>query len=201
MAEWINIFILGFFFSFLGSIPPGTINLSVLQLGLNNQIRGALFFSLAAIFVEFFYAWIAVEFQIFLTENTSITQNFQFIAGAAMFILGLINLSRKRSPQTGKFGEGRVNFWKGFIVSVLNPLAIPFWVAVTAYLQSEAFITLSSNYRILIYVTGICGGTFALLMLVGVLSRRFLIVFQNSLLVYKLPGLIFIGMGVYTFWS
>jgi len=201
MPDIILILTLGFVFSFLGSIPPGTINISVLQLGLNHQMRGALFFTLAATTVEFFYAWIAVKFQIFLTESTAITQNFQFIAGAAMFVLGLINLSRKPSRQAGKFGEGRVNFGKGLVVSLLNPLAIPFWVAVTAYLQSEGFILLSSNSRILVYVLGICAGTFALLVLVAILSKKFLLIFQNSLLVYKLPGFIFIGMGLYTFWS
>ena len=84
----LQVFLVGFLFSFLGSIPPGTINLSVLQLGLQNQLRGALFFTLAATGVEFVYASLAVEFQIFITSNTSITENFQIISALAMMALG-----------------------------------------------------------------------------------------------------------------
>jgi len=197
----LQVFLVGFFFSFLGSIPPGTINLSVLQLGLQNQLRGALFFSLAATAVEFVYASLAVEFQIFLTNNTSITENFQIISALALMALGIINLSKKRLQEPSQLGQGRRNFKKGLLISAANPLAVPFWVAVTAYLQNHQFIVLTSPYLFWGYVLGICLGTLVLLLLVAQLAQKFRNLFQNNLLVNKLPGLIFVGMGLYTFWS
>jgi len=53
MMHLFQIFMVGLIFSFLGSIPPGTINLSVMQLGLKKQMQGALLFTLAAVLVEF----------------------------------------------------------------------------------------------------------------------------------------------------
>ena len=192
--------LVGFFFSFLGSIPPGTINLSVLQLGLRNQMRGVLFFSLAAVLVEFVYASLAVEFQMFITENTSLTENFQIISALAMIALGAINLGRSRNRPTINIKQGRRAFRDGFLISAVNPLAIPFWVAVTAYLQNHNFVALQGSLSFWSYIVGICLGTLALLLLVGQMARKFQR-FQHSLVVHKLPGLIFVGMGLYTFWA
>jgi len=197
----LQVFLVGLLFSFLGSIPPGTINLSVIQLGLQNQLRGALSFALAATAVEFVYASLAVEFQIFITSNTSITENFQIISALAMMALGIINLSKKRLHEPPQLGQGHRNFKKGLLISVANPLAVPFWVAVTAYLQNHQFIVLTSPYLFWGYLLGISLGTLVLLLLVTQLAQKFRNLFQNNLLVNKLPGLIFVGMGLYTFWS
>jgi len=192
--------VVGFAFSFLGSIPPGTINLCVLQLGLQNQMRGVLFFSLAATAVEFIYASLAVEFQMFLSQSTSITDNFQIITALAMIALGAINLSRGSKHKKVQVGQGRRSFRNGVIISAVNPLAIPFWVAVTAYLQNHHLVTLNTSASFWSYIVGICLGTLILLLMVGQMAQRFQH-FQGNLLVNKLPGLIFVGMGVYTFWS
>lgn len=190
----------GFVFSFLGSIPPGTINLSVLQLGLKDRMRGVLFFSLAATTVEFVYASLAVEFQLFLVENTSLTENFKIISALAMIALGVIHLSNNPKRQAIKFKEGRTSFRNGVIISALNPLAIPFWVAVTAYLQNQGILLLGSAPSFWAYIVGICLGTLGLLLLVGHMAQKFQN-FQDNVLVNKLPGLIFLGLGLYTFWS
>jgi len=192
--------VVGFVFSFLGSIPPGTINLSVLQLGLKNQMLGVLFFSLAAVAVEFVYASLAVEFQLFLIENTSLTENLQIISALAMIALGVIHLSNKPRGQPIEFKQGRTNFRNGVIISAVNPLAIPFWVAVTAYLQNQGLLVLGSASNFWSYIVGICLGTLMLLVFVGQMAQKFQN-FQNNLVVNKLPGVIFLGLGLYTFWS
>ena len=51
----VQVFIAGLIFSFLGSIPPGTMNLAVLQLGLEQKIKTALRFSLAVAIIEYPY--------------------------------------------------------------------------------------------------------------------------------------------------
>jgi len=198
--EIIYIFFIGMLFSFLGSIPPGTINLSVMQLGVNGQMRGAWFFIIATVIIEFVYAAIAVKFQIFLTKNTLITEHFQIISGLALLTLGFINLSKntsKREINTQK--QGRKNFRKGFIISLANPLNIPFWLVVTAFLQNKHIIALSGPLNFWSYIFGITLGTFLLLWLVANLSSRLEGFFRNSLLVYKLPGLILVCLGLYSF--
>ncbi len=163
-------------------------------------MRGVFFFSLAATTVEFVYASLAVEFQLFLTQNTSLTDNFQIISALAMITLGVINLSARPRKRPIAIQEGRRSFRNGVIISAVNPLAIPFWVAVTAYLQNHGMLILSASENFWSYIVGICLGTLVLLLIVGNLAQNFQ-KFQNNLVVTKLPGLIFVGLGLYTFWA
>ncbi|HTL08581.1 MAG TPA: hypothetical protein VL307_10005, partial [Chitinophagaceae bacterium] len=56
-------FFFSFFFSFTGSLTPGTINLSSVQLGLDKKPHIAWRLALAAAMVEYMYAWVAVKFE------------------------------------------------------------------------------------------------------------------------------------------
>ena len=84
----IQVFIVGLIFSFVGSIPPGTLNILVLQLGLENKVRAALRFALAVALVEYPYAWIAVMFEDWLTSSPAVTQNFQLTGALVMTAIG-----------------------------------------------------------------------------------------------------------------
>ena len=48
----VQVFFIGLVASFLGSIPPGTLNILVLQLGLDNKLKAALRFALAVALIE-----------------------------------------------------------------------------------------------------------------------------------------------------
>jgi len=63
---------------------------------------------------------------------------------------------------------------KGVLIGLTNPLAIPFWLAVTAYLQSMDWLSLPAN-SYLIYLAGISSGKFLLLMLLTVFGLSFLL--------------------------
>lgn len=199
--SFISIFVIGFFFSFIGSIPPGSINISVMQLAMRNKKAAALYFAMAAALVEFVYAGLAVKFQMFLTENTSISSYFSIVSGAVLLILGILNLIKRGNQQPDSQGKERMaGFKKGILISMANPLAIPFWLAVTAYLQSMGWLTLNEgNY--LVYVAGISSGTFILLGVVTWLGARFAFIQHNDFIVYRVPGLIFLSMGIYTFYT
>ncbi|UXP32997.1 LysE family transporter [Reichenbachiella agarivorans] len=199
----IGMFLVALVFSFVGSIPPGTINLSVMQLAMLGKKSGALSFALAASVVEFVYAGLAVRFQIFLTENLEIANWFTWISGSVLIILGIYNLIKrpKRKDKTEPnqaTGEKRSGFLRGVLVALANPLAIPYWLAVTAYLQSMGWVTLTDS-NFLIYVAGVSTGTFLLLVSVIYLGSRFTAIQNNTFLLYRVPGIIFILMGVWTF--
>ena len=199
--SWLILFGAGFFFSFIGSIPPGSINISALQYALEKRIRAAYTFAVAAAATEYLYAAIAVRFQIYLTESADISQYFQMITGSVLILLGVLNLFKKsRKTKVKNIGEKRNAFKKGILLSLANPLAIPFWLMVTAYLQSMGWIVLSDK-NFWIYVTGISVGTFCLLATVINLGARFNTIQGNNFLIYRVPGLIFIGMGIWSFVS
>ena len=77
-------FFIGALFSFLGSIPPGTLNLSVLQLGLENKVGTALRFASAVAIVEYPYTWIGVQFQYWITSSPMVIENFQLITAVVI---------------------------------------------------------------------------------------------------------------------
>jgi threonine/homoserine/homoserine lactone efflux protein len=197
-----QVFIIAFVVSYLGSIPPGTINITSMQLSVQNHRRAAFFFALAASITEFIYAGVTVRLQIFLSEKPFFTEYFQIITALAMLALGVANLLTKTNSQSllSKTTElkGRNGFKRGVILGVLNPLTIPFWLAVTAYLQNHRLISLS-GVNFWLYLSGISIGTFALLLTVNRLGARFTNIADNQLLVHRLPGIIFILLGLYNF--
>lgn len=193
----LSTFLVGVFFSYLGSIPPGMINISVLQLSMQNKKAAALSFTIACVVVEFFYAAIAVRFQMFLTDNTSITDYFQLITAVVLISLGIVNLIKKEKTLVPKKGEKRNSFRKGALISLANPLAIPFWLAVTIYLQSMDWVYLEGA-SFWWYIAGISSGTFLLLLTIILLASKYSLILNNHFIVNKIPGLIFIGMGLWS---
>lgn len=195
----VSSFFIALVFSFVGSIPPGSINISVMQYAMQNKKSAALAFALAASLVEFVYAGFAVKFQILLTENTSFSGVFQIISCVVLIILGIYNLLKKDIPvpQTEP-GEKRNGFKKGALIAMANPLAIPFWLAVTSYLQGMNWVVLNDG-NFLVYVAGISTGTFLLLALVTWLGAKFSAIQHNRFVIYRIPGITFILMGIYTF--
>jgi threonine/homoserine/homoserine lactone efflux protein len=191
-------FSVAFFFSFIGTIPPGSINLTVLQLGLHHKMNIAWRFALTVSIVEYPYAWLAIKFERYITASPMVVANFQLLAAIVMLVLGIFNLWT--SQRTGKVIEKfhQSGFRKGLILSILNPLAIPFWIGVTAYLQSIKLIALSSTASLHAYLFGVSAGTLCLLILLAYLARRVVSQFRQQNAFSKLvPGATMIALGLY----
>lgn len=199
MNESIIAFLAAFTVSFLGSIPPGTINITVMQLSIHKKYRGAFFFGLAAALVEFIYAGFTVKFQQYLVSQPELHGYLKLFTAIILFILGVINILSKTSSKSiiiPSDQRGRSGFKRGLIIGALNPLTVPFWLVVTAYLETNGFIsTQDSNFWF--YLIGISSGTFTLLLSVRWLGKSFATVADNQFLVHKVPGLVFIGMALY----
>lgn len=191
----LQVFIVGLALSFVGSIPPGTLNVQVLQLGLENKVRKALGFALAVAIVEYPYAWIAVVFEHWLTSSPGLTKNFQLTGAVVMTLIGGINLWSARRPSsfTRKFNES--GFGRGLILSLLNPQAIPYWIAVTAYLKFEGWIVLNSSWLIHSYVLGTSVGVMILLSILALMSQKVSGVFQQSKILRMVPGIVLLVLG------
>lgn len=198
---YVQVFLMGFFFSFIGSIPPGTLNLTVLQLGLEEKIKIALRFALAVAIIEYPYAWIGVQFEYLISTSPVVVENFQLIAALVMTTLGVINLLPSRTP-TGfvkKFNES--GFRRGIVLSILNPMAIPYWMGFTAYLKAQGWIDLGTPGLLHSYVLGTAVGAMALLSLLIFFARRLAPYVQGSKWIKIIPGLVLLGLGLYAFWK
>lgn len=198
---YVLVFVVGAAFSFIGSIPPGTLNLCVLQLGLENRVATALRFSLAVAIIEYPYAWIAILFENWITASPAITENFQLITAVVMLVLGVLNIwtAKKPSPMVEKFNAS--GFRRGLVLSILNPMAIPFWIAVTAYLKAQHWIDLSSQGLVHSYVFGTSIGVLILLTIFALLAKKLSVYVKNSQLVQLIPGITLLALGGYAFYQ
>lgn len=192
-------FLLSLSFSFIGTIPPGTINLSIIQLGLEKRINTAWRFGIAASIVEYPYAWLAVKFENLITASPLITQNIQLITAVVMLTVGALTLwsADKPSDLGEKFKAS--GFRRGALLGILNPLALPFWVGTTAYLRGQHWIDLSSTLSLHCYLLGASLGALAVFMIFAYLAQRIVSEFQQSHRVKKIPGYILLGLGFYAF--
>ncbi len=195
----VQVFLIGFIFSFLGSIPPGTLNLMVLQMGLEHRLKAALRFALAVAIIEYPYTWIAVEFEQFITSSPVVLQNLKLWGAIIMTTFGIISLWSVRKPSTLSVKFQQSGFRRGIVLSLLNPQAIPFWIALTAYLKYQGWIDLSTPWRLHSYVLGTSLGALALLSLLIFAADRVASSFKNNRLLRMIPGLVLLVLGIFGF--
>ncbi len=195
----LKVFLAGFIFSFLGSIPPGTLNLAVLQLGLEHKIKIALRFTLAVAIIEYPYAWIAVVFEDWVTSSPLIVENFQLITAVVMTVIGGFTLWSARKPSDFSVRFNASGFRRGIVLSILNPMAIPFWIGITAYLKAQGWIDLSTPALLHGYVLGTSIGVLALLVLFIFLAKRLSGYIKDNRYVKLVPGFTLLVLGLYAF--
>jgi len=190
--------LIAFLASFIGSIPPGNLNMSVFSYGINQRKNAVLPFALAAAIVEFFYSLIAIKFKHLFLDNLILAESMQIFAGTAMLLIGIVYIFSKQSTGESKTRNGSP-FYKGLLLSLLNPMAIPFWVLTTAYFESQNIIQLYNTLTIVIYCTGIAAGTFCLLILFGHFSAKLQVRAKFFPFLHKIPGVILITLGIINF--
>jgi threonine/homoserine/homoserine lactone efflux protein len=190
-------FLIAFVFSFLGSIPPGTLNLTMLRLGLEHKMNIAWRFALAAALVEYPYAWLALLFEDWITSSPAVVNNFRLISAIVMIVLGIVTIRAASKPARDVETVRESGFRKGLLLSILNPLALPFWIGITAYLKSQGWITLSSTAEVHSYLFGISLGALALLILIVYLARKATVAFSSHAKVKFIPGVVLLLLGVY----
>jgi len=195
----VQVFLVGLVLSFIGSIPPGTLNLAVLQLGMEHKIKTALHFALAVAIIEYPYAWIAVVFESWVTASPVIVDNFQLITAIVMTVIGVFSVWSARKPSEFSVRFNESGFRRGLVLSILNPMAIPFWVAYTAFLKSQGWIDLSTQWRVHSYVLGTSVGVMILLILFAFLAQRLASYVKDNRIVKMIPGVTLLVLGLYAF--
>lgn len=193
----VQTFFIAFAFSFLGSIPPGTLNLTILRMGTESKMAVAWRFALAAALVEYPYAWLALMFEDWITSSPAVVDNFTLISAVVMLTLGLVTIRAAKKPAPNVEPVRESGFRKGVLLSILNPLAMPFWIGITAYLKAQGWIDLGSTAETHSYLAGISVGAFALLMLVAFLAQKASVVFNHNRSMKFIPGIVLVLLGLY----
>jgi threonine/homoserine/homoserine lactone efflux protein len=192
-------FLVAFFFSFIGTIPPGSLNLNILQLGMDGKIKTAWRFALAAALIEYPYAWAAVKFEQFITSSPLIMNNISLITAIVMTLLGVFNLWASYRPTTYSTKFHNSGFRRGIGLAILNPLALPFWVGTTAYLNGQHWINLNTPLGLQAYLFGVSAGALFFFMMVAYLAKKIVSEIQIGTRLKRIPGFVMLALGIYAF--
>jgi threonine/homoserine/homoserine lactone efflux protein len=161
LSRYFKLFFWALTISFLGSLPIGTLNVTVTSLVINKGIIQAVEFALGAILVEIVLVRIAIAA---VKKSEGLKRLNKFFSALTCIVLFLFAwISFRAAFETHKFETvlpftSQRPFLSGVFLSLINPLHLPFWLGWTAVLKSKKiFWDSKSTYNI--YVIGIGVGT------------------------------------------
>ena len=163
-------FFIAFGATFLGTIPFGPINLSVVNITLNKLVSKGFQFSLGAAFIEIFEALLAISFGVYIQRFLDDYTWIQLVVIALFMGIGIFYLLRKTSPKLVKNKNLKVGeFTKGIGVAIANPQALPFWFFMLTFIAQHLSINYHGAY-LLGFLFGVFIGKLVALMLFVYLS-------------------------------
>jgi threonine/homoserine/homoserine lactone efflux protein len=130
---------LGIVINMLGYIPPGNINLSVVQITITRGIRQALYFIGAFSFVEVLFTFGVMRFVQWLSSEINLENSIDIVMIVMFGVLGVITWrSRKEMPKEDYSKKDSIKY--GLLLGVVNPMQIPYWLFVGTYLIEHEWI-------------------------------------------------------------
>ena len=196
-----NIFI-GFFVSFIGSIPLGYLNVVgydvFKKFGLNETVS----YLLGVISIEFFVIFFTLLFANQLIANHKLLKFIEGFSVVFMFALAFVFYTSASSETTNPSVLERYvkysPFVVGLILSSLNFIQVPFWTSWNLYLLNGNYIEISKS-RKYFYIFGTVFGTFSG-MLVLIFSLNYLTsefeFFKLFLFQFIIP-IVFVALGIF----
>lgn len=201
MLQLIKIAIIGFTVSFLGSLPLGTLNITALKIVVSRNVNQALLFSIAAILIELIVVRITLIKTSKLNLNTKISNYILPIAIIFLCYLSVTNfVSVSSDSELGvqsKIPFIESSFMLGLLLSISNPMHIPFWLGWNSILIKQNKLKQDKNNYIF-YISGIAIGSFAGLLVFIFLGKHLIqsIKHYNSLMSI-LMGIFYLGFALF----
>lgn len=162
MIKFFKIFCWGLMISFLGSLPLGTLNVAAMQIGIQESIMDAVYFSLGSLLVEMIYVRISLVGIDWIRKQDKLMKAMEWLT--LVIILALAIGSFMAAAQDG--AEAKNEFLKnnmhrfllGMLMSAINPVQIPFWFGWSTVLFTKKILEpVKSQYNS--YIIGIGIGT------------------------------------------
>ncbi len=164
--ETTRLFLVTFFAALVGVIPPGLVNMTVARTCLERGKNNGILVAIGASIVVVFQALIAILLAKYIFFNPFV-RNILLRTGAVIFFLMAIYFFAK-AKQKAKIKVYRNidtrSFFKGVMMSVINVLPIPYFVAIAAGMSVSGKIEYDTS-RIIAFIIAAGSGTFVTLYL------------------------------------
>ena len=160
--------------------------------------RVAISMAIGAAIVEFFQSYIALTFYHILSHNEAMERTIILTCIPIFLLVGVYYLFKKNHdiPKPSFKAANVIGAAKGFIISSLNLMAIPYYVFIGGYLASSNYISLKAEF-IASYSAGVVLGSFLTFFIYAKLGQAIKKKSEKmSLYASKIVGIIFIVIAI-----
>ena len=162
MKKLSKVFMWGMGISFLGTLPPGTLNISLMQVSIQESVLKAIFFSLGTIIAEMFYIRIALVGITWVNNRKYLFKWFELltiIIIAALAVGSFVAATSSHNTKSIVLSNHMNRFLLGALLSAISPMHLPFWFGWSTMLLTKG-ILIPEKLNYIIYIIGISVGTF-----------------------------------------
>ncbi|MBS1925582.1 MAG: LysE family transporter [Bacteroidetes bacterium] len=162
MSKIFRIFLWGLLISFLGSLPLGTLNVAAMQIGIQESIKDALFFSAGSLLVEMVYVRLSLVGIDWVRKQVKLMKAMEWITLGIILALAIgsfMAAAKDGGDAKNVFLQNNMHrFLLGAFMSAINPVQIPFWFGWSTVLFTKKILE-PSRLQYNGYIVGIGLGT------------------------------------------
>lgn len=155
------VFLWGFLISFLGSLPPGTTNILMVQLSATRGYVVSAWFALGCMAAEILCVYICVKVMDRIKQSRLLVKSMEWVSLMVIVWLVISSFSTVKDPGPLDVPVIPTNispFIFGLLLMAVNPVQIPFWVGWTTILIERKLLPPDGRVNTL-YITGIGAGS------------------------------------------
>lgn len=162
MPKMLRIFFWGLIISFLGSLPLGTLNIAAMQIGIQESIKAALYFSFGSLLIEMIYVRISLVGIDWVRKQERLMKIMEWITLGIVLALAIGSFAaamKEGGKAQNVFLDNRMHrFLLGMFMCAINPVQIPFWFGWSTVLFTKKILEpVKGQYNS--YIIGIGIGT------------------------------------------
>lgn len=193
-------FLLAAAVSFLGSCQPGPVNMAVMLSSSDKQFKKAFDISLGGSLPEAVFAAVAIYASSIIIGYKDVLQILSRGFAITFIVIGIYLYLRKAKISMPEQNGSQNGFWIGFLISIVNPQVILFWVAVITSMELKGFhLTTLHPITQFAFLLGSIAGAFILHLLVLAACKRYQesnFIAAFSLYSNKIVGCVFAILGI-----
>lgn len=197
--QYISHLFLGFIMAFVSLVPPGMLNMTAVRTRIERNKKDALLFSLGAALVVIPQAYIALAFAKYFVKHPEVVDRLKIAGIVVLFTLSVFFFFQARKKFKGEGKKRKGNFiLVGMFMSVMNMLAIPFYLVLSSVLEKKGLLIMNQPY-ISIFVGGVFLGALSLfvvyVLFAAVIERKAQFIARN---INYILSVLFLGLGILT---
>ncbi|MEX0635284.1 MAG: LysE family transporter, partial [Ferruginibacter sp.] len=162
MSPLLRVFLWGMLISFLGTLPMGTLNITAMQIGIQESIKNALLFVLGSLMIEMIYVRISLVGINWVSKQHKLMRAMQWITLCIIIALAAGSIIAALHPSSEAKNVVLQNKLHrtllGMFMCAINPVQIPFWFGWSTVLFYKKILQpVTAQYNT--YIVGIGMGT------------------------------------------